>query len=109
MFLRTLISVLVLASAALAVAQPAAECPTSECTAAVTATNPVHKQLWQDAAAIHQHKIAFVTALQRFVRAQAGTFGDEGDELRASLEAMQSALARWDAAIQKFQAQVRSQ
>ena len=38
-------------------------------------------------------------------RAQAGTFGDEGGELRASLEAMQGALSKWDRAIQTFQAQ----
>jgi tetratricopeptide (TPR) repeat protein len=104
-----LVLALLLASAASSVAQPAAECPTSECTPALATTNPVHTQLWQDAAAIHQNKIAFVTALQRFLRAQAGTFGDEGDELRTSLEAMRAALVQWDGAIQKFQAQGRAQ
>ena len=105
MFLRIFISALVLALAATALAQPAAECPALECAPAVATTNPVHAQLWRDAAAIHQIKIAFVGALQRFVRAQAGTFGDEGGELRASLEAMQGALSKWDRAIQAFQAQ----
>jgi GxxExxY protein len=101
---RAFVLTLVLASAAPAAAQPAAECPTSECTAAVAVTNPIHKQLWQDAAAIHQIKIAFVEALQRFVRAQAGTFGDEGDELRSSLTTMRERLPSWDQAIQTFQA-----
>ena len=58
--------------------------------------------MWRDAAAIHQIKVAFVDALQRFVRAQAGTFGDEGDALRQSLAAMRTALAEWDLAIQRL-------
>jgi tetratricopeptide (TPR) repeat protein len=62
-------------------------------------------QLWRDAAAVHQIKIAFVEALQRFVRAQAGTFGDEAVELNASLGTMRDALTRWDRAIEAFHAQ----
>ena len=89
-------------------AQPAAECPTSECTPAAATGNPLHKQLWQDAAGIHQIKIAFVGGVQRFLRAQAGTFGDEGDELRASLAAMRDSLSKWDLAIQSFQAKTRT-
>jgi len=107
-FLRILIACLVVVSATAALAQPAAECPTSVCTA-LAPTNPAYKQLWQDAAAIHQHKISFVTALQRFLRAQAGTFGDEGDDLRASLEAMRVSLVQWDGALQRFEVQVRPQ
>jgi tetratricopeptide (TPR) repeat protein len=49
--------------------------------------------------------VAFVDALQQFVRAQAGTFGDEGIALQASLAAMQQALTRWDDAIAAFQVQ----
>ncbi len=113
MFLRPLFLTLALVSAAPAVAQPAAECGPAgpdgpallNCAPPVATTNPLHAQLWRDAAAIHQIKIAFVDALRRFVRAQAGTFGDEGTELRASLGAMQDALTRWDQAIQTFQAQ----
>ena len=60
-------------------------------------------QMWRDAAAIHQIKIRFVDALQRFVRAQAGTFGDEADDLRQSLAAMRTALSEWTLAIQQFQ------
>jgi tetratricopeptide (TPR) repeat protein len=103
-FPRRFALALVLTSATTVVAQPAAECPTSECSPSIAAT-PRHKQLWQEAAAIHQIKVAFVDALQRFLRAQAGTFGDEGDELRTSLAAMQETLTRWDRAIQAFQAQ----
>jgi tetratricopeptide (TPR) repeat protein len=66
----------------------------------------VHAQLWRDAAAIHQIKIVFVDAVQRFVRAQAGTFGDEGEELRGSVAAMRAALSKWDDAIQQFQTRV---
>lgn len=112
--LRTFVLTIVVASAAPAFAQPAAECPglagreglaRQDCAPLVAPANPVHTQLWRDASAIHQIKVAFVEALQRFLRAQAGTFGDEGDELRASLAAMQEALARWDKGIQTFQAQ----
>lgn len=59
--------------------------------------------MWRDAASIHQLKIAFVDALQRFVRAQAGTFGNEADDLRQSLAAMRKTLSAWDLAIQQFQ------
>jgi tetratricopeptide (TPR) repeat protein len=105
---RSLAFTLLLASAGPVLAQPAAECPTAECTPVVGATNPVHTQLWRDAAGTHQIKIAFVDALQRFVRAQAGTFGDEGADLRDSLRAMRDALTQWDRAIAAFQAQAAS-
>jgi len=89
-------------------AQPPAECPTAECAPFIPSTNPAHTRLWQDASAIHQIKVALVDALQRFVRAQAGTFGDEGAELRDSLRAMRDALTQWDRAIVTFQAQASS-
>ena len=81
-----------------------AECPTSEC-AATTRTSPAYGRLWLEAAAIHKLKLEFVEALQRFTRAQAGTFGDEGSELRASVAAMRETLERWDRAVQQFQAE----
>ena len=105
MVLRAIVLTIVVVSAAPAAAQPAAECPTSECAPLAATTNPAHAQLWRDAAAIHQIKVAFVEALQQFVRAQAGTFGDEGIALRASLAAMREALTRWDRAIEAFQVQ----
>ncbi len=114
MLLRSFAFTLVLANTTLALAQPTAECPglagpegpaQQNCAPPVATTNPAHTQLWREAAAIHQIKIAFVDALQRFVRAQAGTFGDEGVELISSLGAMRDALTRWDRAIEAFQAQ----
>jgi tetratricopeptide (TPR) repeat protein len=49
-------------------------------------------------------KLAFVEALQRFTRAQAGTFGDEGRALLDALGSMTEAWTRWDAAMRRFQA-----
>jgi tetratricopeptide (TPR) repeat protein len=83
-------------------AQAIAECPPADCAPAVPARDPAQQRLWNDAAAVHALKLDFVAALQRFTRAQAGTFGDEGEDLRASLASMRAALARWDAAIQQF-------
>ena len=60
-------------------------------------------QAWQAAASAHQLKLLFVAALQRFTRAQAGTFGDEAGELAASLDAMRAALLRWDEAIRALE------
>jgi tetratricopeptide (TPR) repeat protein len=64
---------------------------------------PAYNRLWAEAASIHKLKLEFVDALQRFTRAQAGTFGDEGAELRLSVEAMGQALDRWDSAVKQFQ------
>lgn len=83
-------------------AQTTAECATSECTAAPRATQ-TNNRLWIEAASIHKLKLEFVDALQRFTRAQAGTFGDEGNELRLSIESMREALERWDRAVRQFQ------
>ena len=85
------------------VAQPTAECPTSECAPAAQTTSEASAQLWLDAAAIHRLKLQFVEALQRFTRAQAGTFADEGTDLHLGLASMREALSRWDRAIQQFQ------
>ena len=103
MFLRTLVTLVVLLGATPAAAQPVAECPTSDCPQTAQTLSPAHVQMWRDAASIHQLKIAFVDALQRFVRAQAGTFGDEADDLRQSLAAMRKTLSEWDLAIQQLQ------
>jgi tetratricopeptide (TPR) repeat protein len=83
-------------------AQKSAECATSECASASSST-PAYNRLWAEAAAIHKLKLEFVDALQRFTRAQAGTFGDEGAELRLSVESMRESLERWDRAVKQFQ------
>jgi tetratricopeptide (TPR) repeat protein len=84
-------------------AQAQAECATSDCPDQRLQAPPAQRQLWLDAAAAHQLKLRFVEALQRFTRAQAGTFGDEGADLRPSVDAMREALVRWDTAIREFQ------
>jgi tetratricopeptide (TPR) repeat protein len=88
-------------------AQKSAECPTSECAATTGASSPAYNRLWLEAASVHKLKLEFVDALQRFTRAQAGTFGDEGNELRSSVESMHDALDRWDRAVKQFQSDAR--
>jgi len=44
----------------------------------------------------------FQQALLQFMAASAGIYGDEGARLRASLDAMQGAVERWDAAIERY-------
>jgi tetratricopeptide (TPR) repeat protein len=78
------------------------ECPTTPCAAPAQSVVPEERRLWIDAAAVRAVKLEFVAALQRFIRAQAGTFGDEAQELRDSLATMQAVLKRWDEAIQQF-------
>ena len=85
-------------------AQKSAECPTLECAGAASSSTPAYNRLWIEAASIHKLKLEFVDALQRFTRAQAGTFGDEGNELRLSVESMRESLDRWDRAVKQFQA-----
>ncbi len=87
-------------------AQRGAECATLDCPAAeaqVPGSDPLLPQAWQAAASTHQLKLVFVAALQRFTRAQAGTFGDEAAELSASLDQMRAALLRWDEAIRALE------
>jgi tetratricopeptide (TPR) repeat protein len=86
-------------------AQAPAECSTSDCSVAPPASSAVRlpdPQFPADAASIYQLKREFVEALQRFVRAQAGHFGDEGPELTRSVSDMESSAARWDAAIESL-------
>jgi len=84
-------------------AQKGADCATSECAPTTGATSPASNGLWVEASSIHKLKLEFVDALQRFTRAQAGTFGDEGSELRLSVESMRESLDRWDRAVKQFQ------
>jgi len=84
--------------------QAPAECPTSECAAAGRASSPADSRIWREVASIHALKLDFVAALQRFTRAQAGTFADEGSDLLASVASMRASLERWDRAVAQFQA-----
>ncbi len=88
----------------IAAPQVLAECPTSECGGAGRTSSPADSRIGREAASIHTLKLAFVEALQRFTRAQAGTFGDEGPDLLASVASMRAALERWDRAVAQFQA-----
>ncbi|HEY1302253.1 MAG TPA: tetratricopeptide repeat protein [Vicinamibacterales bacterium] len=83
-----------------------AECPTSDCAQAARTASSSLGPLWRDAAAAHQIKLQFVEAFQRFVRAQSGTFGDEGAALTESIAAMRASLARWDQSIAQIQGRV---
>jgi tetratricopeptide (TPR) repeat protein len=47
-------------------------------------------------------KIAFVTALRRFVEAMSGMYGDEGPPLRKATADMAAALQHWDVAIKRY-------
>jgi tetratricopeptide (TPR) repeat protein len=81
-----------------------AECPTLECAATTRTAAPASSRIWAQAASIHNLKLEFVDALQRFTRAQSGTFGDEGADLLASVASMRETLERWDRAVAQFQA-----
>lgn len=51
-------------------------------------------------------KQAFVSALMRFLEAAAGTYGDEGAQVRTSLDSMQAAMVAWDTAIRRMESAV---
>jgi tetratricopeptide (TPR) repeat protein len=104
---RCIALLILVASAVLTGQEPSAECPTSACTEPSRTASPAVAQLWRDAAAIHQIKLQFVDALQRFVRAQAGTFGDEGDDLTRAIASMRESLSRWDESIAQLKARVQ--
>ena len=48
-------------------------------------------------------KAEFLDALGRFSLALDGTYGDEGTQLTAALDAMSAALGRWDASIEVYE------
>jgi len=87
--------------------EPSAECPTSPCAEPSRIASPALAQLWRDVASIHQIKLQFVDAFQRFVRAQAGTFGDEGDDLTLAIASMRQSLSRWDQSIAELKTRVQ--
>jgi tetratricopeptide (TPR) repeat protein len=104
LYVLTHFTLFTLSFLSVASAQAPAECPTSECAGAGRSSSPADSRIWRDAASIHTLKLNFVEALQRFTRAQAGTFGDEGADLLASAASMRETLERWDRAVAQFQA-----
>lgn len=99
--------VVVLIAASVYAQEPSAECPTSPCAEPSRSSSAAAAQLWRDASSIHQIKLQFVDAFQRFVRAQAGTFGDEGDDLTRAVASMRESLARWDQSIAQLKTRVQ--
>lgn len=96
---------------ALAFAAPAsAQAPTAECLAQqcerTAAVAEGSAPLWREAAAIHQIKLQFVEAFQRFLRAESGTFGDEGGALADAVESMGTSLSAWERAIAQLETRV---
>ena len=81
-----------------AAAQSPVACTASDCSD--------RDRLWIPAGQIHDVKNQFVAAVRQFTEAVAGTFGDEGPKLSASLDAMRRTLAQWDAAIRAYEAMV---
>jgi tetratricopeptide (TPR) repeat protein len=104
---RFIALLILVASAVLSAQEPSAECPTSPCAEPSRTASPVIAQVWRDASAIHQIKLQFVDAFQRFVRAQAGTFGDEGDDLTRAIASMRESLSRWDRSIAELKTRVQ--
>jgi tetratricopeptide (TPR) repeat protein len=104
---RPIALLILVAAAVLSAQEPTAECPTSPCVEPSRVASPAVAQLWRDASSVHQIKLQFVDAFQRFVRAQAGTFGDEGLELTTAVAAMRESLSRWDQSIGQLQTRVR--
>jgi len=101
-------AVVLLLTAPLLAGQGRADCTTSvDCASADSSPAPGARQLWAQAAQLHARKRAFVDAIRTFTEAQAGTFGDEGATLLTSVEAMRTALAQWDADLQRFEARAR--
>ena len=98
---------ILVASAVLPAQEPSAECPTSPCAEPSRTASPLIAQLWREASSIHQIKLQFVDAFQRFVRAQAGTFGDEGDDLTRAIASMRESLAQWDQSIAQLKMRVQ--
>ncbi len=99
---RLLATALVLAIA-LARSGHAAAQATAPCTGPDCADRD---RLWIPAGRIHDIKNQFVAGVRQFTEAVAGTFGDEGPKLSASLDVMRQTLAQWDAAIRAYESMV---
>lgn len=61
------------------------------------------------AAQVLETKQALASAVIEFLENVPGLFGDEGDRLRASVDAMEIGLGRWDAAVRSYSTSVVGQ
>ena len=61
-------------------------------------------QIWMPAGQIHEIKNQFVATVRQLTEALAGTFGDEGRRIPASIDAMDRVRAQWDDAIRAYEA-----
>lgn len=61
-------------------------------------------QVWAPAAQIHEIKNQFVAVVRQLAEALAGTYGDEGPRVLASLQLLQRALVQWEDAIRVYEA-----
>jgi tetratricopeptide (TPR) repeat protein len=59
-------------------------------------------------AQISRHKQEFVGAIRQLILLLAGTFGDEGPRIRATLQSTGTVLASWDRAILQLEERVRA-
>src|SRR5437868_5887358 len=57
---------------------------------------------------ISRQKQEFVSAVRQLIVALAGTFGDEGPRITATLQSMSTVLASWDRSILLFEQRVRA-
>ncbi len=96
-----LVALLALAiSTATAGPQAAPSCVGSVCA-------PTVDQPWADAGGIYQRKQEFVVALRQLSILLTGRFGDEGRSLRSAIDALDTALQRWDQGIVTFEAALK--
>jgi tetratricopeptide (TPR) repeat protein len=58
-------------------------------------------------AQVSERKQNFVQAVRQLIVALAGTFGDEGERIRTTVESMHAALDAWDGAIRALESRVR--
>jgi tetratricopeptide (TPR) repeat protein len=80
-------------------AQSGAPCAGRACTAADFSAGVTE---------LHQLKNDFVAALRRFAESVTGSYGDEGPEIRSSLDDMRRALDSWDRAIAVYEITLRA-
>ena len=76
--------------------------------AAAQVTPSANPAPWDDAAVVYRQKQAFVAAMRDLSISLTGRFGDEGNRLRADVDALESALRSWDQSIAAFEAAAKA-